>query len=309
MGTAFSGKRGRAVEEAIQGFLRHLSEEKHFSENTIVAYNNDLEQLLTFLRSRASEEGLGWRAADRDLMLAYLLHLNEQDYALATRARKTAAARSFFKFLTQRGTIGANPTQGLRFPKVRKAMPKSLTAQEVAALLQQPARGTGPEAKRDGAMLELLYATGMRVTELVSMDVGDFYPEAGLVRCRGRAARERALPLAPDVIANLEQYVAEARPRWQRDSNQEALFLNRRGQRLTRQGFWLILKGYARQAQLRGKITPYTLRHSFAAHMLSNGAGLKAVKELLGHSNLATTQIYAQFVASGSPMSEERAQD
>jgi integrase/recombinase XerD len=227
--------------------------------------------------------------------LSYILSLKERDYTQATVARKVASVRSLFKFLHGEGIIPENPTQGISSERVPKTIPKYLTPQEVDELLEQPARRSTPEAKRDRAMLELLYATGMRVTELVSLNVGDVELQVGYVRCLGKGSKERVIPIYDHAIQALGEYIAEGRPQLMRDSGEKGLFLNRRGKHLTRQGFWLILKNYATQAHLESAITPHTLRHSFATHMLHGGADLRSVQELLGHANISTTQIYTHI--------------
>jgi len=179
---------------------------------------------------------------------------------------------------------------------VGKSLPRPIAVQEVHNLLAQPAKLSTPEAKRDKAMLELLYATGMRVSELVSLNLGDINLEAGWVRCFGKGSKERIVPIHQQAAQSVEEYVARARPHLLRD-REEALFLNRRGERLTRQGFWQILKGYARAANLSSEVTPHTLRHSFATHMLSGGADLRSVQELLGHANISTTQVYTRLTS------------
>jgi integrase/recombinase XerD len=229
------------------------------------------------------------------LVLSYILSLKERDYAQATVARKVAAARSLFKFLHSEGEILENPAQGISSEKVPKTLPRYLTPQEVDELLEQPARRATPEAKRDRAMLELLYATGMRVTELVSLNVSDINLEVGYVRCLGKGSKERVIPVHDHAVRAVKEYSTEARPQLMRDAEEKALFLNRQGKRLTRQGFWLILKNYTAQAHLEADITPHTLRHSFATHMLHGGADLRSVQELLGHANISTTQIYTHI--------------
>jgi integrase/recombinase XerD len=226
----------------------------------------------------------------------YILHLKSQSYAEATVARKVAAVKSFFSFLQAEGKLKANPTEQLASPKVGKMLPKPLSVQEIDELLEQPARRSTPEAKRDRAMLELMYATGLRVTELVSLDVSDVQLEGDkpYVRLLGKGNRERQIPLLDQPVQELSEYIRFARPRLVGERNETALFVNRRGERLTRQGFWLILKGYALEAGIRGRVTPHTLRHSFATHMLRGGMDIHKVQELLGHANISTTQVYTQ---------------
>jgi integrase/recombinase XerD len=211
-------------------------------------------------------------------------------------ARKVAAVKSFFSFLQAEGKLKANPTEQLASPKVGKMLPKPLTVQEIDELLEQPARRNTPEAKRDRAMLELMYATGLRVTELVSLDVSgvQLEGEKPYVRLVGKGNRERQIPLLDQPVQEISEYIRFARPRLVGERDETALFVNRRGERLTRQGFWLILKGYALEAGIRGRVTPHTLRHSFATHMLRGGMDIHKVQELLGHANISTTQVYTQ---------------
>lgn len=283
----------------IQSFLNHLSIEKGFSENTIDAYRNDLSQLANFVEELAVVQGYNpaWSTVDRNLLISYILNLKERNYATATVARKVAAVKSFFDFLVAEGTLQSDPTENLSAPKVGKSLPTPLASAEVAALLEEPAKLSSPEAKRDEAMIELLYACGMRISELVALNTGDVNLGAGFVRCLGKGSKERIIPIHEKAANVIEEYIGEARPILLRHKEEEALFLNRRGERLTRQGFWLILKAYAKAAGIKKEVTPHTLRHSFATHMLSGGADLRAVQELLGHANISSTQIYTHLTS------------
>jgi integrase/recombinase XerD len=280
----------------ISDFLEFLSVEKGASGNTIAAYRNDLGQLEEFLASKKNGSGIKWQSISQAEVLEYILYLKAQSYAEATVARKVAAVKSFFGFLQAEGEIKTNPTEQLASPKVGKMLPKPLTVQEIDELLEQPARRTTPEAKRDRAMLELMYATGLRVTELVSLDMQDVQLEGEkpYVRLIGKGNRERQIPLLDQPVQELKEYIQLARPRLVGERDEMALFVNRRGERLTRQGFWLILKGYAQDAGIEGRVTPHTLRHSFATHMLRGGMDIHKVQELLGHANISTTQVYTQ---------------
>jgi integrase/recombinase XerD len=287
------------VKEYIERFLTYLSVEKGFSENTQVAYRNDLSQLATFIEEEAAKQGLtpSWAAFNRQGMLSYQLNLKERNYAATTLARKVAAAKSFFKFLVAEGYLKDNPTENVASPNVGRLLPKPISISQVRRLLEQPAKLTTPEAKRDKAMLELLYASGMRVSELMSLNLADVDIEGGFVRCFGKGHKERLIPIYRQAAVAVDEYMKEARPHIARRNEQKALFLNRRGERLTRQGFWQILKGYAKSAGLDEAITPHTLRHSFATHMLSGGADLRSVQELLGHANISTTQVYTHLTS------------
>ena len=285
------------MKEDIDSFLTYLTVEKGFSDNTVAAYRNDLSRLASFLEEEATKQGVApsWANFGRQGMLSYLLDLNQRSYAPTTRARKVAAARSFFKFLLAEGIIKEDPTENVKSPAVGRALPKPISVSQVRALLEQPTKRSTPDAKRDAAMLQLLYASGMRVSELVSLNLEDVNTIDGDVRCFGKGHKERIVPIHKQAVQAIDEYVKEARPRLVRNDKEKALFLNRRGDRLTRQGFWQILKEYAKSAGLEGEVTPHTLRHSFATHMLSGGADLRAVQELLGHANISTTQVYTHL--------------
>ena len=231
----------------------------------------------------------------REQLLGYISHLKSREYAVTTIARKIAALKSFFSYMTVHGLIDTDPSEGLTSPKVGRSLPSPLGVEEVEVLLNQPRGNSAPEAMRASAMLEMLYATGMRVSELVSLSVADVNLEEGYVRCRGKGYKERIIPIYPEAVRSLHAYIDEARPRLRRRRDEPALFLNRRGNRLTRQGFWLLLKGLAAEAGISHSITPHTLRHSFATHLLRGGAALRHVQELLGHSSISTTQIYTRL--------------
>lgn len=281
----------------IDSFLKYLSVEKGFSGNTIAAYRNDLNRLVDITEKEAVKHGSmpSWAGFGREGVLSYMLSLSESGYAPTTKARKVAAAKSFFKFLANEGTIKDNPAEKLDSPKVGKSLPKPISISQVRRLLEQPVKTPTSEAKRDTAMLQLLYASGMRVSELMSLDLGDVDTKSGYVRCFGKGHKERMIPIHDQAVSSVVEYINEARSRLNANAREKALFLNRRGERLTRQGFWQILKGYAKAAGLDAVITPHTLRHSFATHMLSGGADLRSVQELLGHANISTTQVYTHL--------------
>ncbi len=283
------------MNDPLDEFLSFLSAEKGASNNTVAAYRNDLRQLATYMKPK--EDGKSWQKVDRMIIQDFILDLKKRKYAETTVARKVAAIRSFFSFLESEGVISGNPTEGLASPRVGKMLPKAISPNEVDELLEQPCKRSTPEARRDRAMLELLYATGMRVTELVSLDLANLNldPENAYVKCCGKGAKERVIPIHEQAAEAVQQYLEEARPALVRNKNEKALFVNRRGERLTRQGFWLILKGYARAANLREDVTPHTLRHSFATHMLRGGMPLRHVQEMLGHANISTTQVYTHL--------------
>ncbi|MBI2847274.1 MAG: site-specific tyrosine recombinase XerD [Chloroflexi bacterium] len=287
------------MEEQIEAFLSHLSVEKGGSSNTVMAYRNDLTQFMDFLNEemKGQKRPFQWANISRQLLLGYFVSLDEKDYAPATKARKVAAVKSFFAFLTADGILNSNPTENLSSPKVGRSLPKPLTEKEIEELLKQPEKRQTPEGVRDKAMLEFLYATGMRVSELVSLNLLDVNLELDFVRCFGKGSKERIVPFHQEAKEALKSYIQEARPRLLHDNEEKAVFLNRNGERLTRQGFWVILKGYAKDAKIAAKISPHTLRHSFATHMLRGGAPLRHVQELLGHANISTTQIYTHLTS------------
>lgn len=304
------------MEDSASAFLTFLQVEKGASNNTVAAYRNDICQFVSFCSAQASSAGRNgsangngsgtagenghrrqWRTVDKPLILEFLADLQAKNYAQATIARKVAAVKSFFSFLTAEGMVPSDPTESLSSPRVGKSLPKPITPEQVDELLEQPLRRKTPEAGRDKAMLELLYATGMRVSELVSLNLDNvsLVADHAYARCLGKGFKERTIPIHEHAAEALQIYLADARPRLVGARSESALFVNRRGERLTRQGFWLILKTYARSAKIAEGVTPHTLRHSFATHMLRGGAPLRNVQELLGHANISTTQIYTQL--------------
>jgi len=285
------------VKDDIQSFLGYLRVEKGFSSNTTLAYENDLGQLAEYAAGLAKSAMPRWDSFSRQDMLSYLLNLKERNYAVTTVARKVAAAKSFFSFLVSEGKIKSSPMDDISSPKVGKALPDTLSVAQVREILAQPAKMGTPEAKRDQAMLELLYASGMRVSELVNLNLVDVDTTSGHVRPFGKGKKERLVPIYPGAARHIEEYIKNVRPRYVRDASEKAVFVNQRGERLTRQGLWQILKGYARLANLEHRVTPHTLRHSFATHMLNGGADLRSVQELLGHANISTTQIYTHLTS------------
>ena len=286
------------MDDRIGQFLHFLSAEKGASENTIAAYRNDLGQFQTFL-STLSLNGhpTDWRRITTDAIVSYVLELKKRRYAEASVARKVAAVKSFFQFLHAEGAIPRNPTESLASPQVGKSLPRPLSVQQIDELLEQPKKRTTPESFRDQAMMELLYATGLRVTELVSLDLDSISLDgpSPYVRCMGKGAKERTIPVHGQAVSALVAYLNDGRARLVKNKKERALFVNRRGERLTRQGFWLILKQYAKEAGISEPVTPHSLRHSFATLMLRGGAPLRNVQELLGHANISTTQVYTQI--------------
>jgi integrase/recombinase XerD len=287
------------MKEDIGDFLNFLEVEKGFSANTQAAYENDLRQLLGWIEKDASRRSIipSWVDFNRQGMLSYMLFLKERSYAATTLARKVAAAKSFFSFMENEGRIEKDPTDDLPTPKIGKSLPKSISSSQAMRLLEQPEKSNTLEACRDRAMLQLLYATGMRVSELISLNRDDVDVKDGYVRCLGKGRKERMLPIHQRAADAVATYLAEIRPKLTHSETETAMFLNRRGDRLTRQGFWQKIKEYAKAAKLDGDITPHTLRHSFATHMLNGGADLRSVQELLGHANISTTQVYTHLTS------------
>jgi integrase/recombinase XerD len=283
------------MDAQIQEFLDYLVAERGSSDNTVAAYRNDLTQFYDFAARQAQlQDGANWGSLTREHLVDYILYLREREYASATVARKVAAMKSFCHFLLRTGVISDDPAEDLDSPRVKKQLPHTLSAEEVDRLLALPGEGDRtPKALRDAALLELLYATGMRVSEVAHLTVDDLDLESGTVRCIGKGAKERVMPLYPKAVESLQDYLQNGRAALLGDNHGErTLFLNPRGEQLTRQGLWLIIKGYAREIDLEDRVTPHTLRHSFATHMLDGGAGLREVQRLLGHANISTTQVY-----------------
>ncbi len=287
------------MQEQVEIFLNYLSVERGVSVHTLSAYRNDLEQLADFLGESAPN--VQWANVDEGRLTPYLRDLEERGYSNSTRSRKIASLKSFFKFLKAEGIAESNPAERIRSPRSGPTLPKALSIEQVERLLEEVGGETSPEGVRDQAMLELLYASGLRVSELVGLDIRDIDFEGMTVRCIGKGAKERIVPLHEEAIAVLGAYITMTRPRLENASVQgpddavNALFLNTRGRRITRQGFWLRLRAYAGRAGISAKLTPHTLRHSFATHLLRGGASLRHVQELLGHASIATTQIYTHL--------------
>ncbi len=287
------------MKKDIEAFLDYLTVEKGFSPNTVEAYRNDLNQLLEFAEAALAQRRaqLIWDNFTRQDMLNYMLNFKGRRYAVTTQVRKLAATKSFFGFMQEEGHIRHNASDNIESPRVGKPLPDAISLSEVRRLLDEPTKLGTLEAKRDRAMLELLYASGMRVSELINLDVEDVDVREGSVRCLGKGNKERIIPIYPRLAQMVNDYVKEVRSKLVHKDDEHALFVNRRGERLTRQGLWQILKGYAEKAGLKKEITPHTLRHSFATHMLSGGAGLRHVQEMLGHANISTTQIYTHLTS------------
>ena len=288
------------MEDSISSFLEHLIVERGFSRNTWEAYRNDLQQFEQFLEERLNGRGAGgtpWLAVDLNLLNQYIVDLRDRKgYRDTTTARKVAAIKSFFGFLMLNGSISEDPTESLGSPRIGRTLPKCLSEDDVTRLLEVAAQAGTPESNRDATILELLYATGLRVSELVSLNISDIDFQEAYIRCWGKGSKERLVYLYPKAVAELRQYLRSARVSLLGSHKGEnALFVNHRGERLTRQWVWNILKNYSKKANIDEGITPHTLRHSFATHLLQNGASLRHVQELLGHSSISTTQVYTHL--------------
>ncbi|MBP7962251.1 MAG: tyrosine recombinase [Caldilineaceae bacterium] len=285
------------METQITQFFAYLVKEKSCTGNTIAAYRNDLGQFYGFLAGFSSPDLAAiteWSQVDESVLQEYFFFLREREYASSTVARKIAAVKSFIHFLVADGVISRDPSTELDSPKVKKQLPRPIKPEEIERLLAAPVATKSSKSARDKALMEVLYATGMRVTELVSLNLQDVDVDQRMVICGAGSKRSREVPIYPAAGAALAYYLEHGRPKLINDEADEALFLNHRGQRLTRQGLWLIIKRYVKQVDIKGVVTPHTLRHSFAAHMLNAGAGLREVQERLGHANLSTTQVYRQ---------------
>lgn len=281
------------MNDHLQSFVRFLTEERGLAINTLHSYERDLIQFLGYLQGQGI---VALSDTSRFHIQGYLLHLKKLNRSSATLSRTMVSIRSFYQFLLKEKIVAHNPTLNMDAPKPEKKLPKVLTISDVERLLEAPDTTT-PYGIRDKAMLELLYAAGIRVSELVSLDAGSLNLDMGFIRCVGKGCKERIVPIGQVACDWLDRYVRHARPQLVRpETGESALFVGHLGTRLTRQGFWKLMKKYARDACIAKDITPHTLRHSFAAHLLENGADLRAVQEMLGHADISTTQVYAHVV-------------
>ena len=278
------------MEREVQEYISYLHNVKHTSNNTEMSYKRDLLKVCHFMQERGITSAVAVKEQD---LKAYIHALEEQKLAAATVSRNIASIKAFFLYLFSEGKIQNDPALCLKAPKIEKKMPEILTMGEVSALLEQ-ANGDSPKEIRDKAMLELLYATGIRVTELISLKVSDVNLPMHFIMCRD-PHKERMIPFGTQAHDALERYLGGVRAEMVEDKSSEILFANCSGKPMSRQGFWKLIKFYAKKAGITADITPHTLRHSFAAHLVENGADLKSVQEMLGHSDISTTQIYANM--------------
>jgi integrase/recombinase XerD len=278
-----------AMKQQLLIFIQYLSVEKGLALNTLESYERDLTQYIDF----TEKSGITQLQDTKKIHIQnYLLQLKKLGRASSSMTRSMVSIRSFYQFLVRERLLELDPSLNMESPRLVKRLPKVLSIQEVETLLEAP-ETTTPYGMRDKAMLEVLYATGMRVSELISLNAGHVNLGMGFVRCIGKGSKERIIPLGRIAAKWLHDYTQMMRHQLLRDSKaDDALFINHLGTRLTRQGFWKIIKKYGRQAQILKEITPHTLRHSFATHLLDNGADLRAVQEMLGHADISTTQIY-----------------
>ncbi|GAX91866.1 site-specific tyrosine recombinase XerD [Effusibacillus lacus] len=282
------------MDRLIERFIHYLAVERGLSQNTLESYQRDLIAYTEFLRKNGISDINQTRRAN---IIAYLAEMQKMGRATSTISRTLASTRAFYGFLLRDGLIDGDPTSNLESPKIEKRLPQVLSVKDVEVLLESPDLRTHT-GLRDKAMLELLYASGIRVSELVSLNLEDVNLNMGFLKCYGKGAKERIIPLGGVALKMLGEYLNRARHKLVRDETELSLFVNHHGQRLTRQGFWKIIKKYAKTANIQIKITPHTLRHSFATHLLENGADLRSVQEMLGHADISTTQIYTHITKS-----------
>ncbi|HJB33560.1 MAG TPA: site-specific tyrosine recombinase XerD [Candidatus Blautia merdipullorum] len=271
----------------IQEFIDYLHNTRGTSKNTEVSYERDLKKLEQYLTEEGIETG---EQVTSTVLNSYVLYMERRNFAASSISRSIASIRAFFQFLCQKDGWKENPAEKLKAPKIEKKLPDILTVEEVDLLLRQP-KGNTAKGIRDKAMLELLYATGIRVSELIGLKVNDINLKLGYLNCSS-GGRERVIPFGTTAKQAVENYMAKSRAQLLGEGKSDFLFLNCSGKSMSRQGFWKVLKGYAASAGIHQDITPHTLRHSFAAHLVQNGADLKSVQEMMGHSDISTTQIY-----------------
>ena len=280
----------------LETFINYLSVERGLSKHTLSAYRNDISALIGFLSENKLADQT-WNNVGESNIRAYLDDLDERGYALTTKSRKIASAKSFFNFMKEEQIIEGNPLSDVRQPRTGQSLPKALSIEDVDRLLGASSDSDTTEDSRDLAMVELMYAAGLRVSELVGLNLRDVDLDAGTVRTIGKGSKERVIPIYDTAVESIAGYITYFRPAHSRYQSEKALFLNRRGRRLTRQAYWLRLNKLATKVGISSKITPHMLRHSFATHLLHGGASLRHLQELLGHSSIATTQIYTQLTS------------
>jgi integrase/recombinase XerD len=278
----------------IKSFLDYLQKEKQYSTNTLSSYEGDLDQLYSYIKSKYpnSDKELTEKLVKPEVISGYLKSISEKKYAISTLARKIASVKSFLKYLVEKGVLKEESIPNLDSPQVNKSITKPLSISEVKQLMAEPAKSTAIEGKRDRAMLELLYATGLTASELMALDVVDIDYENNSILCGKKTKKKRVIITESHISRVLKEYIDESRVKLLNNTNEVALFLNRRGERLTRQGFWQILQGYAEKVGLGKRVTPRSLRSSFVIHRLKGGADLQKIQELMGHAHISTTKAY-----------------
>lgn len=280
-----------SVMDDVMRYGTYLTEEKRASKNTVTSYLRDVNQFSEYLQNH---RGCDLRQAKGEMVQEYMDWMLGHGKSAASVTRFLASIKSFYNFLVAEGAVGSNPAKGLAAARTERKYPEILTSREVELFLDQP-RCVDAKGFRDHAMLELLYATGIRVSELISLNLDDLNLSAGFIRCRSKG-KERIIPVYHAAIKALQDYVKSIRPQLIADSREEALFVNMSGERMSRQGFWKIIKCYQEKAGIEKDITPHTLRHSFAVHLLENGADLHSIQEMLGHADISSTQIYTHVI-------------
>ena len=289
-GTIFLGRELTEMDD-IARFGAYLSDEKHSSRNTVSSYLRDTTQFAEYLHNYCD---IDLREADSAAVQDYMDWMLSHGKSAASVTRFLASVKSFYSYMVAAGELKKNPAQGVAAAKVERKYPEILTAKEVELFLEQP-ECVDAKGFRDHAMLELLYATGIRVSELIALDIGDLNLPAGFIRC-SNSKKERIIPLYHGAVKALQDYIKGVRPQLIADTEETALFVNMNGERMSRQGFWKIIKHYQEKAGIQKDITPHTLRHSFAVHLLENGADLRAIQEMLGHADISSTQIYTHVI-------------
>lgn len=295
------------MQNEIDAYLHYAAVERGMSANTVAAYRNDLTGFACYFGEDASKRLTDWRDVTTESVNDLMYDMDSRGYSASTRSRKIAALRSFMRFLVEEKVLEESPAEHLRTPRSGRAVPEILTAEDVESLLEFAANGMAPEERRDHAMIELMYAAGLRVSELTAVDVGDVNLQSATVRTIGKGSKERVVPLHDFAIEAVEGYLLGVRPELVGTAHTEAMFLSNRGRRLSRQAFWQRLKRAAGQTGIAARITPHTLRHSFATHLLQGGASLRHVQELLGHSSISTTQIYTHLTSEHVRIEYDRA--
>lgn len=281
------------MEDGLRDFIHFLTVEKGLAKNTLVSYERDLKSYMKYVIN--VEKMSNWNEVRRANIIGFLAQLKEQGKSSKTIARHIASIRSFHQFLLRDKQTDQDPTVHIDSPQPERTLPKVLTMEEVGAFMDSP-KGTDAFGLRDQAMLELMYATGMRVSELINLEITDVHSSMGFVRCVGKGNKERIIPIGKTALNAIDVYLTKGRPKLARKKNKtDALFLNHHGNGLSRQGFWKILKRLAQEANIQKELTPHTLRHSFATHLVMNGADLRSVQEMLGHADISTTQIYTHI--------------